>query len=328
MSGHADSGRPPRLGAIGRGGISRVAEATGLSRITIRAGLKELDHSPPRHGRRPPGGSRRPGGGRKPLTEHDPKLLACLEALVDPVTRGDPMSPLAVDLQERRPSWPTELQARRASRQRADGQPAAPRPRLQPPVQPQDDRGERSTPTGTPSSSTSTAGSRRSRGGASRWSRWTPRRRNWSGISERRPGVAAQGRARGGEGPRLHRQGAGQGDPLRRLRPDGQRPGGSASGSITTRPSSPSRRCGGGGGRWAVEVYPEAKELLITADGGGRNGSRCRLWKVDIPGVGRRDRAEDLGVPLPAGDQQVEQDRAPDVLPHHRELAGPAAGEP
>src|SRR5512135_2961888 len=62
--------------AIGWGGISQVSEATGLSRITIKAGLTELglpvtptdrDVSRPR--------VRRPGGGRKPLVEHDPDLL-------------------------------------------------------------------------------------------------------------------------------------------------------------------------------------------------------------------------------------------------------------
>src|SRR5512143_2257416 len=81
--------------AIGRGGIIRVAEATGLSRGTIRAGLRELDTPVPDDQGRPRAGRlRRPGGGRKPLVDHDPDLLRDLETLVDPVTRGDPMSPL------------------------------------------------------------------------------------------------------------------------------------------------------------------------------------------------------------------------------------------
>jgi transposase len=81
--------------SLGRGGIIRVAEATGLARATIRAGLKELDlpasadDMPPSTGR-----LRSPGGGRKPVVDHDPDLLRDLETLVDPVTRGDPMSPL------------------------------------------------------------------------------------------------------------------------------------------------------------------------------------------------------------------------------------------
>ncbi len=75
--------------ALGRGGVVRVARATGVSRPTIHQGLRELVQ-PPGPGER----VRRPGGGRKALTERDPALLADLEALVDPDTRGDPMSPL------------------------------------------------------------------------------------------------------------------------------------------------------------------------------------------------------------------------------------------
>ncbi len=81
--------------AIGWGGISQVAEATGLSRITIKAGLTELGLPVTRTDRqvdRPR--LRRLGGGRKPLVDHNPTLLHDLETLVDPVTRGDPMSPL------------------------------------------------------------------------------------------------------------------------------------------------------------------------------------------------------------------------------------------
>ena len=79
--------------AIGRGGISQVAEATGLSRATIRAGVQELARpvAAPEP-QTPVERVRRPGGGRKPLGVHDPHLLRALETLVDPVTRGDPMS--------------------------------------------------------------------------------------------------------------------------------------------------------------------------------------------------------------------------------------------
>lgn len=81
--------------AIGRGGIVRVAEATGLSRVTIRAGVRELDtRSPADASRATTKRVRRPGGGRRAVIAHDPRLLGALETLVDPVTRGDPMSPL------------------------------------------------------------------------------------------------------------------------------------------------------------------------------------------------------------------------------------------
>lgn len=78
---------------IGWGGISLVARATGLSRPTITAGLRELEQPAPQRAAAATR-VRRPGGGRKPLVETDPGLPAALEALVEPVTRGDPESPL------------------------------------------------------------------------------------------------------------------------------------------------------------------------------------------------------------------------------------------
>jgi transposase len=76
--------------SLGRGGIVAVAKATGISDRTIRNGIREL-----RAGNAPPEGrQRRIGGGRKSVKEKDPKLLDALEALVEPATRGDPMSPL------------------------------------------------------------------------------------------------------------------------------------------------------------------------------------------------------------------------------------------
>jgi Rhodopirellula transposase DDE domain len=76
--------------AVGRGGVSVVARATGMARTTIRRGVRELDA--PRV--LAPGRSRRPGGGRKQLSATHPGLFEMLDDLVDPSTRGDPMSPL------------------------------------------------------------------------------------------------------------------------------------------------------------------------------------------------------------------------------------------
>jgi transposase len=76
--------------ALGRGGITMVARATGMSRQTVYDGLADLDDATGLA----VGRARRPGGGRKRLVERDPGLVAALEALVDPVTRGDPESPL------------------------------------------------------------------------------------------------------------------------------------------------------------------------------------------------------------------------------------------
>ena len=76
--------------ALGHGWIAVVARATGLARNTIRRGLRELAR--PGHVR--PDRVRGAGGGRKRATVVDPQLPAALEGLVEPVTRGDPESPL------------------------------------------------------------------------------------------------------------------------------------------------------------------------------------------------------------------------------------------
>jgi Rhodopirellula transposase DDE domain len=78
---------------LGWGGVSLVARATGLSRPTITAGRRELDQ-PEAQRAAQAARVRRPGGGRPPLTATDPGLLAAPESLLEPVTRGDPESPL------------------------------------------------------------------------------------------------------------------------------------------------------------------------------------------------------------------------------------------
>ena len=74
---------------LGRGGQAAVSRVTGMSRNTLITGAKELAEGPARSGR-----ARRPGGGRKKATELDPEMLVVLDSLVEPESRGDPMSPL------------------------------------------------------------------------------------------------------------------------------------------------------------------------------------------------------------------------------------------
>jgi len=74
----------------GRGGVTLVCRATGVSRPTIYAGLREIDGSEKLATSR----MRQAGGGRKKLTETAPDLLEALESLVEPDSRGDPESPL------------------------------------------------------------------------------------------------------------------------------------------------------------------------------------------------------------------------------------------
>ncbi len=102
--------------ALGRGGIARVVEVTGMSRNTVRTGLSELDQGAavPEPARR----TRRPGGGRKRLSDQDPDLVKALEFHLEPATRGDPERPLR---------W-TSLSARRlADALSAEGHPVSER---------------------------------------------------------------------------------------------------------------------------------------------------------------------------------------------------------
>ena len=81
--------------AMGRGGISAVSDATGISRTTIVKGIREIEEAYPELAERASDERiRRAGGGRHRLTERDPALPETLEKLVAPATRGDPMSPL------------------------------------------------------------------------------------------------------------------------------------------------------------------------------------------------------------------------------------------
>src|SRR5947207_175426 len=106
---------------LGRGGITLVALATGMTRQRIRAGLRELqehdaqvpESAKPRRER-----VRRPGGGRRPLSDNDPELVQALDALVSPATRGDPMSPLR---------WTSKSTSQLARALMAKGHPVSPR---------------------------------------------------------------------------------------------------------------------------------------------------------------------------------------------------------
>ena len=101
--------------ALGRGGIASVARATGLARNTIVVGLRELE-DPAVHAALAQGRVRRPGAGPKPFTVTHPGLAAALERLVAPATRGDPMSPLR---------WSSKSTEKLASELSAEGFPVS-----------------------------------------------------------------------------------------------------------------------------------------------------------------------------------------------------------
>ena len=75
--------------SAGRGGIAAVVRATGIAESTVRRGLEELEHEELEAGR-----VRRRGAGRPSVLDRDPELEKDLDRLIDPVTRGDPESPL------------------------------------------------------------------------------------------------------------------------------------------------------------------------------------------------------------------------------------------
>ena len=102
--------------SLGRGGVSLVARAVGVSRTTIYAGLAEIEQAGKQRfvpATAPPGRRvRAPGGGRKKLSSLDASLLDDLDALVEPTARGDPSSPLR---------WTCKSTTRLAEELRAQG---------------------------------------------------------------------------------------------------------------------------------------------------------------------------------------------------------------
>jgi len=267
--------------AIGRGGISRVSEATGLSRITIRSGLSELNPSSPPLGQGATAGrTRRHGGGRKPLTEHDPRLLRALEVLVDPVTRGDPMSPLR---------WTCKSAAKLAAELQAQGHTAS----------------ERSVNRLLHASGYSLQSNRKTIEGGDH----PDRDAQFQHINRRVKAYQKQGQpvvsvdAKKKELVGLYRNGGREWQPsgepeevnvydfvdkdLGKAIPYGVYDLAEDTGWVSVGIDSDTAQFSVASIRswWehlGRERYPEAKTLTITADCGGSNGYRTRLWKTEL----------------------------------------------
>jgi len=267
--------------ALGRGGISQVAAATGLARATVRAGLQELALPatatvPPT----PPERLRRPGGGRKPLGTRDPHLVQALETLVDPVTRGDPMSLLR---------WTCKSAAKLAAALQAQGHVVSERTvnRLL------HDLGYR------------LQSNRKTLEGCHHPDRdaqfQSIHRRAKVFQKQGQPVISVDtkkkelvGQYRNG-GQEWHLQGQPEevkvydfpDKELGKIIPYGVYDEATNTGWVSVGVDHDTAE-------FAVEtvrrwwrhmgskVYPKAKRILITADGGGSNGSRCRLWKVEL----------------------------------------------
>lgn len=80
--------------ALGHGGVTKVEDASGLSRVTIKKGREELEGNEETSSYKSESKIRKEGGGRKKVTQNQPNISQALEALVSPNTRGDPESPL------------------------------------------------------------------------------------------------------------------------------------------------------------------------------------------------------------------------------------------
>ncbi len=277
--------------SYGWGGVCAVGHATGMSRNTIRRGLAELeareaDPETPIEIR-----LRKAGAGRKRVTEVDPDLVAALERLVDPVTRGDPMSPLR---------WTCKSTAQLARELARQGHPVSPRTvgRL------------------LKASGYSLQGNRKTKEGKDHPDRNTQfehintmvmrfQDRGYPVISVDTKKKELVGNFRNGG-----QEWQPQGEPdevlvhdfmdkeLGKAIPYGVYDVTANQGWVsvgidhdTARFATEAIR------RWwrkmGARRYRSAKELLITADGGGSNGSRCRLWKVAL-----QDLANILKMPI------------------------------
>ena len=312
---------------IGRGGISHVAEATGLSRIIIRAGLKELDHSGRvRRPEEPAARTRRPGGGRKPLTAHDPQLVRALETLVDPTTPGGPMQPLR---------WTCRSAARLAAELQALGHRVS----------------ERSVNRLLHGLGYSLQSNRRTIEASDHPDRDAQFRyinRHAKAFQTRgQPVVSVNikkrelvGRFRGGgrqwqpeadpEAVRFHHfadneSGAAIQSGLDYRSPDT----GWVSVGIdqdTAELAVESLR------RWwahlGSRVFPCATQLLITAAGGGSDACRCRLWKVELQGLADETGLRTSVCHFPRGSSKWSRIEHRDALPPRGETAGPPPGKP
>ena len=266
--------------SMGRGGIACLAAATGMSRTTIDTGLKELAANEAAGAHDDSGRLRRPGAGRKPLTAHDPNLVQALERLVDPVTRGDPMGPLL---------WTCSSAARLAEHLRSAGHPVSERTvnrllhelgyRLQ---------ANRKTLEGAQHADR-----------AAQFKHINRRGRAFQALRQPVVSVDTKKKELVGEYRNGGREWRPKGQPERvkvhdfvdkalgKAIPYGIYDVTGDSGWVSVGEDHDTAvfavetlR------RWWLKMgsvaYPQARRLLITADGGGSNSSRSRLWKVEL----------------------------------------------
>jgi transposase len=273
--------------SLGWGGVTAVSAATGLTRKTIHFGIRELEaEAAGLDSALPPNRVRRAGAGRKPITEKQPKLVGALEALVEPSTRGDPQSPLR---------WTCKSTRRLAEALQHQGFQVS----------------DRKVAALLKKNGYSLQSNRKTREGKSH----PDRNAQFEYINEqarrfqsrRQPVVSVDAKKKElvGDFKNAGRQWRRRGEPEEVRVHDFMDPDrgkaipygvydvkhneGWVSVGMdhdTARFATEALR------RWWKKMgskrYPNAKELLITADGGGSNGSRSRLWKAALQTLANR----------------------------------------
>jgi len=276
--------------AIGYGGQTLIAKATGISRTTIHTALRELEQ-PASVGVAASQRVRAPGGGRKSLTDDDPTLLADLEGMVEPMSRGDPESPLR---------WTCKSTRQLAHALRKQGH----------------NVGRQTVADLLADLGYSLQGNRKSKEGTAHPDRdaqfqyinaqvtaFQARSQPVVSVDTKKKELVGDFKNGGREwrpqgAPELVRTYDFVDKKLGKVNPYGVYDQTANVGWVsvgtdhdTAEFAVESLR------RWwhnmGSHTYPKATELLITADGGGSNGSRVRLWKVALQRL-----ADELGLPL------------------------------
>ena len=268
---------------LGWGGITVVSAATGLARNTIATGLRELEHRQAHPDDAVGARLRSVGGGRKPLTEIDPGLLEALDALVDPVTRGHPESPLR---------WTSKSTRKLAEELRHQNHSVT----------------DRTVAALLKQSGYSLQANRKSKEGSSH----PDRNAQFEHISRQviacqrrhQPVVSVDTKKKElvGEFKNPGQEWQRKGEPekvkvhdfpekkLGKAIPYGVYDMARNEGWVSVGIDHDTAQFAAASiGRWWREMgsqrYPQATELMITADGGGSNSSRNRLWKVALQGL-------------------------------------------
>ena len=267
---------------LGWGGVSLVASATGISRTTVNAGVRELKERADPRSAPVSARVRRPGGGSKALVATDPEMLADLEAIIAPETRGDPMSPLR---------WTLKSTSKLAAELARLGHRVS----------------ARTVAKLLKDMDYSLQGNRKTREGATH----VDRDRQFRHINARVLGMQSRGQPVVSVDAKKKELVGDFKNPGKEWRPTGRpeevsvydfvdkaadkgrvTPYGvydltANEGWVSVGTDHDTARFAAGTilqwwRRMGRTRYPDATELLITADGGGSNSSRCRLWKIAL----------------------------------------------